>query len=162
MPFWRAIRKNSRNRPRAIKPHQGKSKQSPEKPCQLPHLKQVSRYGRHRGQFAKIFPETSRVPSYFVPLFFVAGLFIGPLAAVFVPQLWVMYFVVLAVYLLLLLIESVNIFITELSLKAAIYFMVGIFWTHVVYGVNFLIGLVKKPKFVPKKVDFKTGKYLEG
>ena len=128
----------------------------------LPHLKQVSRYGRHRGQFAKIFPETSRVPSYFVPLFFVAGLFIGPLAAVFIPQLWVVYFVVLAVYLLLLLIESVNVFITELSLKAAIYFMVGIFWTHVVYGVNFLIGLVKKPKFVPKKVDFKTGKYLEG
>lgn len=128
----------------------------------LPHLKQVSRFGRHRGQFAKIFPETSRVPSYFVPLFFIAGLFLGPLASVIVPQFWIVYFAVLAIYLLLLFIESINVFLTELSLKAAIYFMVGIFWTHVVYGVNFLIGLMKKPKFVAKRVDFKTGKYLEG
>ncbi|MFC1700105.1 glycosyltransferase [Patescibacteria group bacterium] len=128
----------------------------------LPHLKQVSRYGRHRGQFAKIFPETSRVPSYFVPLLFVLGLVLGPVASIFIPKLWVVYFCVLAAYLVLLLIESINVFLSELSFKALIYFMIGIFWTHVVYGVNFLIGLIKKPKLTPKKVDYKTGKYLEG
>ena len=38
-----------------------------------PHLRQVSRYARHRGFFAKKFPETSRRFAYFVPSLLVAG-----------------------------------------------------------------------------------------
>ena len=38
-----------------------------------PHLRQVSRYARHRGYFAKRFPETSRRPSYFAPSALLCG-----------------------------------------------------------------------------------------
>ena len=33
----------------------------------LKHFKQIGNYGLHRGHFAKIYPETSRKPFYFVP-----------------------------------------------------------------------------------------------
>ena len=38
-----------------------------------PHLRQVSRYARHRGYFAKKFPETSRRFAYFVPSLLLLG-----------------------------------------------------------------------------------------
>ena len=39
-----------------------------------PHLRQVSRYARHRGYFAKKFPETSRRLAYFVPSLLLLGM----------------------------------------------------------------------------------------
>ncbi len=38
-----------------------------------PHLRQVSRYARHRGYFAKRFPETSCKPAYFAPSLLLLG-----------------------------------------------------------------------------------------
>ena len=44
------------------------------RPLFTPFLKQISRYGRHRGHFSKRFPETSRLLYYYVPTIFVLGL----------------------------------------------------------------------------------------
>jgi len=42
-----------------------------------PHLKQVSRFGEHRGQFDRKFPENSRKVVYFLPSLLVLSLFAG-------------------------------------------------------------------------------------
>jgi cellulose synthase/poly-beta-1,6-N-acetylglucosamine synthase-like glycosyltransferase len=131
----------------------------------IPHLKQISRYGKHRGQFARIFPETSRVPSYFVPSLFVLGLFLGPLTF---GLGWIgavslrAYTAVLSVYFILAFEESVRAAAKDKSLKMIPLFFVGIFLTHVVYGFNFLWGLLVRPKLKLRKVDKKTGTYLGG
>jgi len=39
-----------------------------------PFFQQVSRYGRHRGWFARVFPKNSRKLMYFIPALFVMGL----------------------------------------------------------------------------------------
>lgn len=128
----------------------------------LGHFKQISRFGQHRGQFAKIFPETSRLPSYFVPSFFVLGVILGPLISFFFPMLWQLYFGVLLVYFWLLLIEGAIASKKERDFSVLVYVVVGIFLTHLVYGVNFIIGYLKRPKFELKRVDVATGNYVGG
>ena len=127
-----------------------------------PHLKQISRYGKHRGQFARIYPETSRIPSYFIPSIFVIGLVLGPIFSLLHPLFLKLYFVMLVLYFILLLLEGVRVYIKENTLKAAFYVMVGIFLTHIYYGVNFIVGLLHKPKLKLKGIDKKTGNYNEG
>lgn len=126
------------------------------------HLKQISRYGRHRGQFARIFPETSRLPSYFAPSAFVLGLAIGPILSVFFPSLWYFYLFILSVYLVLIGIEVAKVYKCEKHLELALYAGVGIFLTHMVYGINFIYGLLIKPKLKLRGVDTKSGNYIGG
>lgn len=128
----------------------------------LPHLKQISRYGMHRGQFAKILPETSRLPTYFIPSIFIVGLIFGPIPAMFFQPAKFLYFAVLAFYLGTLFGETLRIAIIEKDLKAFLYLPTGIFLTHVVYGVSFLVGLFKRPKLELRNYDKITGKYLGG
>lgn len=123
-----------------------------------PHLKQISRYGRHRGQFARIFPENSRVLSYFVPSFFILGLLFGPLVVTLVPVLRPIYFAVIALYIFLLGIEAIK----QKNMLAGIYVAAGIFLTHLIYGTNFIVGFIMRPKLKLKAVDTKTGNYTEG
>ncbi len=127
-----------------------------------PHLKQVSRYGQHRGQFARILPDNSRLPGYFVPSLFVLGLIFGPLLAILFSFLWPVYFSVLLLYLVLLTIEAVRIGFKDKSLEIAIFVFVGIFFTHIVYGVNFIRGFLIRPKLKLKRVDKVSGNYAEG
>lgn len=127
-----------------------------------PHLKQISRYGRHRGQFARIFPENSRKFQYFVPSLFVLGLFLGPLTFFFSKFLFAIYLSVVGLYIILLHLETLRVFLKSKSLKLAIYFMLGIFLTHIVYGINFLYGLFKRPKLHLRSVDKKLGKFIGG
>lgn len=128
----------------------------------IPHLKQVSRYGRHRGQFARIFPETSRLPSYFVPSIYSLGLLLGPLLCLFYPSLWLIYYLVISLYLAWVLVESAIVGLKETSLLAVYYCAVGIFWTHLVYGLNFIVGFVKRPALQLKNVDKVSGNYIGG
>jgi len=128
----------------------------------VPHLKQVSRYGQHRGQFAMIFPETSRLPSYFVPSLFLLGLMFGPVFAFFIPILWNFYTFILLFYLSMVVFEGIRITFYEKNLLMGACSSVGIILTHIVYGYNFLVGLVKRPKFELRKVDLHTGNYLGG
>lgn len=128
----------------------------------ISHLKQISRYGRHRGQFARIFPETSLIPSYFVPSLFILGLFSGPIVCLMFPVLWDIYFGIIAFYLALLFIEGIRTTIRDKHPIMFILFVVGVLLTHVTYGVSILIGLIKRPKLKLRRVEEKTGNYLGG
>ena len=48
-----------------------------------PHLRQIGRYGLHRGHFARILPKTSCRLSYFVPTLFTLFIFMTPLLLLF-------------------------------------------------------------------------------
>lgn len=128
----------------------------------LPHLKQVSRYGQHRGQFARIFPETSRLPSYFIPSLFVLGLILGPIISTFLPFLWPFYFYTIFSYLILLFLESLRTTVKEKKPIVFFYMSVGIFLTHIVYGINFMLGYIKKPSLKLRGIDASSGNYLGG
>jgi len=70
---------------------------------------------------------------------------------------------VLGFYLLLVFIEAVRVSWKESSKLLAFYdFSKAVIATHVYYGVNFFIGILKKPKLKLKKFDEKTGNYVEG
>ena len=114
------------------------------RPLFAAHLRQLGRYGFHRGYFVKRFPVTSCKFSYFVPTLFVvyllglAGFFgwrhfmgggvLGPVAAVAAsPLMFYAFFTVVSTF-------SFNPFrwiVTEL----------GVFLSHVWYGIQFLRGL---------------------
>lgn len=127
-----------------------------------PHLRQVSRYARHRGFFAKKFPETSRRFAYFVPslllvgtagtalcaaawAFFRTGAFGGAAGdAARACALYSLAFAVpvrfgcavLAFYALAVLAASFS-----KNLRAWAWTAAGIAATHFAYGWNFLRGL---------------------
>ncbi|MEK7594965.1 MAG: glycosyltransferase [Patescibacteria group bacterium] len=128
----------------------------------LPHLKQVSRYGMHRGQFARIFPETSLKLAYFVPSLFVLGLSLGPFSFLVSKFFILPYFFCVYLYILLLLSEAFKTYKRTGVLKMIPYFIVGTFLTHLVYGVCILYGLFVKPKLNLRDIDGKTKKYLGG
>lgn len=127
-----------------------------------PHLKQLSRYGMHRGQFARVFPENSRKPMYFIPSLFVLGLVLGPITFLFSNFLSKVYLATILLYILLVLIESVKVYVKNKSLRMALYFSAGVFLSHVVYGSYFLYGLFVRPKLKLKKVDLNKKSYSEG
>ncbi len=128
----------------------------------FPHLKQISRYGMHRGQFARIFPQTSRLPAFFAPSAFVIGLVFGPAVCLVLPFLWSFYHFVVSFYLALLLVEGAKVLAATNSLRAALYVIAGIFTTHLVYGANFIVGILRRPKLKLRGVDTSTGDYLGG
>ncbi len=128
----------------------------------FPHLKQVSRYGRHRGQFARIYPENSRLISYLIPSLFVSGLVFGFIVSFFNPFVRSVYLSVLFLYIGLLTIEFISSSLEEDNYLIGIYTAIGIFLTHVVYGINFIIGFIKRPVLQLRHVDSKTKNYLGG
>ncbi len=114
------------------------------RPLFAAHLRQLGRYGFHRGYFVKRFPATSLRASYFVPVLFVCYLIalaafavlrramgggsLGPSAAVAASPL--LFYILLTVASTF----SLNPFkwiVTEL----------GVFLSHVWYGVQFMRGL---------------------
>ncbi len=107
-----------------------------------PHLRQVSRYARHRGFFAKRFPETSRRVAYFVPSALLAGTagtlacaLLAPAARAF-GALAAFGGGVLALYALAVLAASFS-----RNLRTWAWTAGGIAATHYAYGWNFLRGL---------------------
>jgi len=103
------------------------------------HLKQVGNYGRHRGFFAKRFPETSLRLSYFVPslffLFIIGGwiLLLNPPTRWLYAGLWGLYAVAL-----LSSVASIALKLRKLPVAVAtVPFTVG---THFWYGYSFFKG----------------------
>lgn len=103
----------------------------------LPHLRQIGRYGLHRGYFARHFPTTSRRLGYMAPSLFVLGLAGGGILSVFLPWLRWPYSAALLAYAVLTLLFAA-------SRSPLTWFLtwLGIALTHVVYGVRFLMGYV--------------------
>jgi len=93
------------------------------RPIFIPHLKQISRYGLHRGYFTKILPKTSKRLGYFIPLFFLIGLIFFP-------------YLTLPPYFLLLFLTSFK--------HRSLLLIPAIFLTHLTYSLMFLKGLLTK------------------
>lgn len=114
------------------------------RPLFAAHLRQLGRYGFHRGYFVKRFPATSCRLSYFIPTLFVlylvllAALFVyrnfigggtlGPLAAVAASPI---FFYIAATAISTFSFNPLRWMVTE----------VGVFLSHVWYGVQFMRGL---------------------
>ncbi len=104
------------------------------------HLKQATNYGKHRGYFAKVLPQTSLKLGYMIPSAFVIGLVAGPILSLFFSALWYVYFGVIAFYFLMV----------GASIRKpgglCVWFLavIGIFLTHVGYGINFIRGYCSK------------------
>ncbi|MBR4653565.1 MAG: glycosyltransferase [Kiritimatiellae bacterium] len=115
------------------------------RPLLLPHLRQLGRYGFHRGYFVKRFPATSCRFSYFVPTLFV--LYLLALAAVWTWRAyagggslgtWGMFATwPLFAYLILTGLSS-------FSFNPCMWLLtwLGIFLSHVTYGLRFMQGLL--------------------
>lgn len=131
------------------------------RPVLKEHLTQMSRYGMHRGRFAKIFPGNSRRLSYFIPAFFVLGLIFGPIVSIFIPRLFQVYLVLVFVYLLMAFVEAQKVSMNEKDAGAFIYMFLGTTGTNLVYGVNFIKGLLFKPPLKLREVD-EGGNYVGG
>ena len=111
------------------------------KPLFKKHLKQVSRFALHRGFFAKRFKGNSLKLIYFIPSILVLFLFFGLIFSLFNEFVRLIYLASIAVYLITCLI--VNFFeVKERSLIPMVW--IGLVLTHIVYGVYFLIGLLKR------------------
>ena len=106
------------------------------------HLKQVGRYGIHRGFFAKKYPRTSLRFKYFLPSFFFLFVFLGWLAVLVSPFLFKLYLLGWAVYLIALLKAFFDILKYERNVLVALYSLYYIFLTHLVYGFRFLQGFL--------------------
>jgi cellulose synthase/poly-beta-1,6-N-acetylglucosamine synthase-like glycosyltransferase len=106
-----------------------------------PHLKQVSRFGEHRGFFAKKFPENSLRLNYFFPLLLVLFFFGGSLASFLSSLFLQILMVTLVAYLGLSLLAAA---LQGRQIKLMFLVWLGIIATHTVYGLFFLSGLIKR------------------
>ena len=104
----------------------------------LPHLRQVKSYARHRGFFAKRFPQTSLKLSYFVPSMFTLFSLTGWVSAGISSGLFTVWASVMAVYGILVLAFSFR----TVNPAGILGVFSGTFLTHIVYGIWFIIGLL--------------------
>jgi cellulose synthase/poly-beta-1,6-N-acetylglucosamine synthase-like glycosyltransferase len=111
------------------------------RPLFSPHLKQVSRFGEHRGFFVKKFPENSVKLTYFFPSLLVFSLFVGIVLSLFFSFFAYVVLFGVTVYLVLSLIAAA---LQVKSVKLLLSVWLGIIVTHLVYGSFFLSGLAKR------------------
>ncbi len=104
------------------------------------HLKQITNYAKHRGYFAKKLPQTSLRIHYFIPTMFDVGLIGGLILCPIFPILWFVYISVLLLYLILLIYSLRKC----KGFKLLLLSFLGIFATHVSYGIFFVKGLLSK------------------
>lgn len=104
------------------------------------HFKQIWNYAVHRGFFAKRYPETSRRAAYFVPTAFVFAN-IAFLALIAFEPTRALAFTCALVYAILLAVSAA----WSMRSHRANPLMValGIYLTHLAYGVGFLLGLLQ-------------------
>lgn len=105
-----------------------------------PHLTQVSRFGEHRGFFVKKFPENSMKLTYFFPSLLVLSLLVGILLSFLFPLFVYILLLGIAAYLALSLLSAA---LQVRQMKLILLVWSGIIVTHIVYGVSFLLGLIK-------------------
>ncbi len=112
------------------------------RPSIFGHLRQVWRYAVHRGHFARRFPETSRRISYALPsillVFLLAGAVPvdGPFRA--------LYALGVIVYGGALFLTGVHEAIRHRHPVVGLLVVPGVFLTHMVYGLGFPYGLMKR------------------
>lgn len=108
------------------------------RPLFLPYFKQIANVGKHRGFFAKKYPETSRQPVYFYPTILTSGFLILLLYSLFSLQIR-MLFLSLSAFFYLIAVLSV---IKKATFLQALLAGLGIILTHLTYGTFFIKGLL--------------------
>jgi len=130
----------------------------------FPHLKQLGRYGYHRGLFVKLFPKTSRRLGYFLPALFTLGLLLGPLIYFLFSSLGLtvlanlfknILLVGFGLYLLLLFLNSLWVLVKSKNIGIVFLLLPVILISHVYYGIMFIIGLFQYSSTVPGSVEAK-------
>jgi GT2 family glycosyltransferase len=106
-----------------------------------PHLKQVSKFGEHRGLFVKKFPENSLKLTYFFPSLLVFSLLVGIVLSLFFSFFAYVVLFGVVVYLVSSLIAAA---LQVRNVKLLLLVWLGIIVTHLVYGSFFLLGLVQR------------------
>jgi cellulose synthase/poly-beta-1,6-N-acetylglucosamine synthase-like glycosyltransferase len=106
-----------------------------------PHLKQVSRFGEHRGFFVKKFPENSSKLAYFFPSLLILSLVLGIFVSLFFPFIAFVTLFGVTLYLALCLIAAAS---QVKGPKLLFSVWLGIIATHLIYGCFFLSGLAKR------------------
>jgi len=106
-----------------------------------PHLRQVSRFGEHRGFFAKKFPDNSAKLTYFFPSLLVFSLIAGAVLSLFFPFFAYIVLLGVAVYLVSSLVAAA---LQVRSVNLLFPVWLGIIVTHVIYGSFFISGLIKR------------------
>jgi len=125
----------------------------------IPHLKQISRFGLHRGYFVRLWPKTSLKIGYFIPSFFLIFLSFTPMIFLLLKSLSLnllarlvleFYLTILILYFALILLAPIDFLFKEkkicirLCITSALSIFFGIFFTHITYGFYFLKGLFIK------------------
>jgi cellulose synthase/poly-beta-1,6-N-acetylglucosamine synthase-like glycosyltransferase len=109
----------------------------------IKHLRQIGRYGLHRGFFAKKFPETSRRFKYFIPAFFVLFQVMGWVAFLMKnPNLNKIYIIGMCAYFFALIVAFCEILTKEKNVAVSLASIPYIFLTHIWYGLRFLQGFL--------------------
>jgi len=101
------------------------------------HFKQIANYALHRGFFVKKFPETSFKLPYFLPSIFTIGLITGILLSIYIPTAKLIYTGAIILYFLGCIFSSLSI-----NLFETIFTAIGIFLSHLTYGIFFIKGLI--------------------
>lgn len=127
------------------------------RPIFAAHLKQIGRYGLHRGHFVRILPRTSKRLGYFGPavfaIGFIAGAFILALSFFVNNNLAARYqSTYLTCVLIYFFVDVINsIWVLFKSRSVAVFFLLipTVFISHVFYGLMFTKGLMME-KLVSK------------
>jgi glycosyltransferase involved in cell wall biosynthesis len=109
------------------------------------HFRQVGRYGEYRGHFVRKYPETSRRLIYFAPALLAALIWTYPTAVVLSPGLAKVARGGLVAYAVLLLATVVEVSRASRSVRLGLVSAVGVALTHVWYGINFALGMLRAP-----------------
>jgi len=111
------------------------------KPLFREHLRQVSRFALHRGFFAKKFRGNSLKPVYFAPSFLTFFLLLGTPVSMFIRYLRPIFLALILAYLIACLFSSV---VETKEKKYTPIVFIGTLLTHLVYGIFFFLGLLKR------------------
>jgi len=122
------------------------------RPLWIPHLRQNGNFGLHRGFFARILPETSLKPIYFMPSLMLLGgvflIFSLPFSIPAILMIKSIGIVLFLIYFLILLLNSLWIFSRSHKIIQAAVSIPAIFITHLWYGVRFIQGFLFTGKLV--------------
>jgi cellulose synthase/poly-beta-1,6-N-acetylglucosamine synthase-like glycosyltransferase len=105
------------------------------------HLRQVWRFGLHRGFFIKRFQGNSFKFLYVVPSLFILSLFAGVFISVLNSFVLNVLLLASAIYFILCFVAAV---MEVRKVKLILPVWLGIMATHMTYGFSFLIGLLKR------------------
>jgi len=107
------------------------------------HLRQVGNYGKHRGFFAKKYPQTSRRFKYFIPAIWVAFVIVGFGLSIVSKLAGILYLTGWTAYLSALAISWKDIRQHE-TLRVALGAVPYIILTHIWYGAQFVKGFTAR------------------